>query len=861
MSDPRPALSVADQESPASNIMLNAALWYAQHGFPVFPVHNVRGGLCSCGDVGCAHPGKHPRTAHGFKDATRDPAQTQKWWKKWPDANIGVPTGPLSGLLVIDIDPRNGGDSSLDALVFKHGRPPATAEQMTGGGGRHIVFRDPGVAVPKELAPGIDVKGTGGYVIVAPSIHPSGRPYVWDGLNGAKALLNVADAPAWLLERFTAERDRTRTKPTADGKRWTSGVRNSRLTSLAGTMRRRGMSQQSIEAALLEENHRRCDQPLPETEVRRIAQSIGSYPPGPGQGSEGPSTPFRLTDEAVLYIDPDPEKEPLKICGRLEVVALTRDAKGDGWGRLLEWTDGEGRKHRWAIPMSLLAGDGNEYRARLLDGGLIISPGRKVRDLLTTYIQTARTKAKRLCVSRIGWQGDSFVLPAETIGPESAEGVIFQTSYESEYLLDTAGTLDDWKQNVGRLCSGNSRLAFAVSCAFAGPNLALAGAESGGVHFVGESSTGKSTTLYVAGSVLGGGGRTGFVQSWRATANGLEAVADIHNDLTLILDELSQLDAREASDVAYLLANGRGKSRMSRGIHPRKSSVWRLLFVSAGEITLADHAQTVGRRVRAGAEVRLLNIEADAGKEMGIFEDIHGADSPDVFAQQMKLAALRFYGTPLRAWLRWLISKQAAIEKALKNFQADFLKQHVSVDASGEVYRAAQRFALIAASGELATEAGITGWLPGEATNATVRCLQSWIARRGTTGPADTAAMISQVRRFLEAHGSSRFQFIRHPSSAGRDDNPDEAQVIRDRAGFRRRNPENGETEYFILQETFKAEVCEGHDYRQVRKILDDRSYLLREDTHWTVKPRQLPEMPKGTRVYCIRGTILEDPE
>jgi putative DNA primase/helicase len=851
-SEPRP-----DDDS----TVVAAALWYAEHGFPVFPVHSVRGARCSCGDDGCAHPGKHPRTAHGFKDATKDPQQIKRWLERWPDTNIGVPTGSVSGLLVIDIDPRNGGDESWEALTVEYGRPPETAEQLSGGGGRHIFFRDPGVPVPKELAPGIDVKSTGGYIIVARSTHPSGRQYAWDGVAGKEALLNVVPASEWLLSLFARVGNEARRSPLAPNDKWPEGQRNNQLTSLAGSMRRGRAAQQAIEAALLEENQRQCDPPLSETEVRRIAESIASYPPGNGAGVAGPSTPFRLTDEAVLYIDPDPEKEPLKVCGRLEIVALTRDGRGDGWGRLLEWTDAEDRKHRWAIPMSLLAGDGNEYRARLLDGGLIISPGRKVRDFLTTYIQTTGTTAKRLSVSRVGWHGDTFVLPAETIGPEDAERVIFQSPYETEYLLDMAGTLEEWKRNVGQLCSGNSRLVFAASCAFAGPILALAGAECGGLHFVGPSSTGKSTALYVAGSVIGGGGRNGFVQSWRATANGLEAVADFHNDLTLILDELSQLDAREAADVAYLLANGRGKSRMSRSILPRKSSAWRLLFLSAGEITLSDHAQTAGRQVRAGAEVRLLNIEADAGARMGVFEDIHSADSPDIFAQQMKVAAFTYYGTPLRAWLRSLISNRTVIEKALKTFQADFLRQHVSRDASGEVYRAAQRFALIAAAGELATEAGITGWLPDEATSAAVRCYQSWITRRGTTGPADTAAMINQVRRFLEAHGSSRFQFIRHPSSAGQGDNPDEFQVVRDRAGFRRRNPENGETEYFILQETFKVEVCAGHDYRQVRKVLEECGHLLREDAHWTVKPRQLPEMPKGTRVYCMKGTILEEPE
>ena len=259
---------------------LDAALWYVQHGFPVFPAHNVRDGQCSCGDVGCTHPGKHPRTARGFKDATKDLSQIRRWWGKWPDANIGLPTGPASGLLVIDIDPRNGGDSSWESLVLKHGQPPSTAEQITGGGGRHIVFRDPGVAVPKELAPGIDVKAAGGYIIVPPSTHPSGRIYTWDGIDGERALLDVADSPAWLLECFAAKRESTGNRARTNAKKFTSGKRNDGLASLAGTMRRRGMSQQSIEVALLEENQRRCQPPLLEAEVRRVAQSIASYQPG-----------------------------------------------------------------------------------------------------------------------------------------------------------------------------------------------------------------------------------------------------------------------------------------------------------------------------------------------------------------------------------------------------------------------------------------------------------------------------------------------------------------------------------------------------------------------------------------------------
>ena len=229
--------------------------------------------------------------------------QIREWWGEWPDANIGVPTGPVSDLLVLDIDPRNGGDASWESLVHKHGAPPATAEQATGGGGRHVVFHDPGAVVPKELAPGIDVKGAGGYIIVAPSLHLSGQRYRWDGIEGAKALLNIAPVPPWLLAEFAAAQSGKKQKSGSKENALLSGERNNRLTSMAGAMRRAGMTRESIEAAVLTENSRRCAPPLPDAEVRRIAESVARYPPS-ATTPEGSSQDWQ---EPIPFTTPAPD--------------------------------------------------------------------------------------------------------------------------------------------------------------------------------------------------------------------------------------------------------------------------------------------------------------------------------------------------------------------------------------------------------------------------------------------------------------------------------------------------------------------------------------------------------------------------
>jgi uncharacterized protein (DUF927 family) len=762
-----------------------------------------------------------------------------------------MPTGAASGLLAVDVDPRNGGDSSLDELQAKHGQLPKTAEQITGGGGRHIVYRHRGGSVPKNLAHGIDLKGDGGYIVLAPSIHASGNRYQWDGVDGAKAILDPAEPPRWLVEYITAARSDGRAEgKTAAGDKWRVGERNDKLTGMAGAMRRRGASRETMEAALLEENRRRCDPPLQEAEVRRIAGSVASYEPDENRvRAAGHSSAFRLTDNSVLYIDPDPEKEPLTICGRLEVIARTRSENGEGWGRLLRWRDSENRLHEWAMPMNLLAGDGTEYRARLLDGGLFLAPGRKTRDLLTVYLQNAQPEASVLCVGHVGWHRDAFVLPGGTVAPDGAESVLLQSQHD-EHLLKVVGTFEEWQANVGALCAGNSRLIVAVSCAFAGPLLHLVGGESGGIHFYGASSTGKSTALLVGGSVLGGGGGNGFVQSWRVTANGLEAVAELHNDLCLYLDELAQMDAREAAQTAYLLGNGSGKQRMTRNIGARRKLAWRLLFVSAGEATLADYARVAGERTKAGAEVRLLNIEADAGAGMGIFENIHGAGSPDAFARRMKDGAQRFYGAPLRPYLAFIVQHREAIEKAIRDVHTDFLRR-VPAGASGEVHRAAHRFALIAAAGELATDARITGWTKGESMSAAARCFESWLYARGTAGAGDVEAGIKQVKGFLEVNGASRFQSTRTKRDGSGE--PIHEKVV-NRAGFR--IDEDGETvEYLVFSEVFRSEVCEGFDHRALAKALAERGYLERQPPHLT-KKRRLPEIG-AVRVYAINSSLL----
>ena len=171
------------------------ALAYAGRGWNVLPLHEVVDGECACGSISCKSKGKHPKIPHGLRGASRDLADVRVWWNRWQNANIGIVTGSASGFWVLDIDPRNGGDDSLEDLILEYGELPDTLMAHTGGGGRHFFFKMPAEGMRSgKLAKGIDIKGDGGYIVAPPSNHISGGYYKWHFKDA-----EILDAPDWLL--------------------------------------------------------------------------------------------------------------------------------------------------------------------------------------------------------------------------------------------------------------------------------------------------------------------------------------------------------------------------------------------------------------------------------------------------------------------------------------------------------------------------------------------------------------------------------------------------------------------------------------------------------------------------------------
>lgn len=474
---------------------------------------------------------------------------------------------------------------------------------------------------------------------------------------------------------------------------------------------------------------------------------------------------FEVRDGWLYRIFKNPDTGPLKICTEVHAVMECRNDNSEDWGTLIEFKDADGVEHRVHVLHSFLMADFSRNVISPLSGqGLrfnVSGVETKVRDAFKLFLQVGCDSERRgLLVSRPGWHGDQFILGSRTIGPgsDTADEIILAGDKVTPYA--EAGTLKGWQDDVAKFASGNSRLIFALSTAFAAPLLKVVGMDGGGFNLRGNSSIGKSSLLRVSASVWGA--PLHFVQRWRATDNGLEAVALRHNDCLLPLDEVSEIDPKKLENTLYMLANGGGKTRMKKEGGIRDPALWRVLMLSSGEESAAEALATIGNSLRAGADVRMADVIADAGAGFGCWENLHGEQDGGQLSDRLKGAADCCYGTAGPAFLaevckgvgehrEWLIAR-------VRELSASWVEN----DSGGQVCRVADRFALVGAAGELAAKLGILPLSAGEAIRAAEVCFRVWLAGRSSgSDNAESHKLVEHVLGFLATHWLSRFAEIR----------------------------------------------------------------------------------------------------
>ena len=248
------------------------------------------------------------------------------------------------------------------------------------------------------------------------------------------------------------------------------------------------------------------------------------------------------------------------------------------------------------------------------------------------------------------------------------------------------------------------------------------------------------------------------------------------------------------------------------------------MFLSAGEIGLAEHMGEKNRKPRAGQELRLAEIPADAGKGLGIFEELHGYAGGADLSKALTEAARRNYGGAFVAYLEKLAKHQHEVADTVKEAQRKFQTAHLSDGAHGQARRVADRFALVGAAGELAQRWGIVPWQPGEAMQAARTCFDAWLSRRGGEGNAEERAALQAVREFLRRYGESAFSDMDRPANM----TEKKAAVRSDRAGYRDLDPVTDAVEYFIFSEPWRTRICKGFDAAAVGRMLVARGFVER---------------------------------
>ncbi|RMH40715.1 MAG: DUF927 domain-containing protein [Gammaproteobacteria bacterium] len=463
------------------------------------------------------------------------------------------------------------------------------------------------------------------------------------------------------------------------------------------------------------------------------------------------------------------------------IEAMSRDTNGQSWGRLVAWIDDDGQERREAIPAELFYGQGADLAKYLADRGLPIMPGKE--KALLKYLASFRVADRLRAATNTGWHGSSFILPHITINQPQGERIIYQPD---ERRLDTcfsqSGSLEAW-QDIVKGCGTHVR--FAIAAALAAPVMQLAGVQSGGFHFHGVTSRGKTSLLQTAASAWGNGadpaiqgGSDAYIQRWNATRNGLEGMAASFNDLPLVIDEIGEGDSRDFGRIIYSVMAGTGKSRATRTGAIAKRRAWRVLVLSAGEIAVSAFVE----HAAGGQLVRLVDISADQ-----IFPDGDAVDS-------IKRACASNYG-----WAGPAFLESGDLLEGWRDFKAD----QIGYALTPEAKRVRERFRLVAHAGELAIKRGILPWHEGEVLEACEELFAIWQTEVATT---DGERGIQNVRNFILTQ-PARFE------------KPGQEDEIHNRAGVVR----DGYYHFFL--KSFE-EACGGIAPDVVRRALADAGLL-----------------------------------
>lgn len=513
------------------------------------------------------------------------------------------------------------------------------------------------------------------------------------------------------------------------------------------------------------------------------------------------------------------------------VAARTTNSDDGSEGRFLRLVTESGTKE-WIIPMEVFGGSGEDARRTLFGMGVIIAL--KKRGQFMEYLLEQRPAEVFATTCRPGWhESGAFVLPGRTIGSDK---VRYQASGKGQNLFSVRGELEGWKTEVAAKCEGNPVLTLAIGCSLAGPLLSLVGVLGGGVHLVGDSSSGKSLAQLIGSSVWGDPGI--FAASWDMTKGGLEIEASSRNDTMLPLDEIKRADPKRVQEMAYSLANGQGKGTMTREREGRAKLSWRLLALSSGERSLSEHAAIGGNAAHAGAELRMVDVNAGTRTHRA-FDELHGLAGAD-FHRLLTVAVGAHHGHIGPAFVEKLLASddRPGLLEDFAGIRAQFTEDNAQAG------RVADRFAVIALAGEMAIAYGLLPWTPGSALADCQLLYGEWLSRVGS-GNAEDRQILAGILDFIDKHGSSRFSDV---------DAPEVDAKVFNRAGYWE---VVAAKRLYLFNKSALTEAAHGHGLTRIIKALEGANALADRNNERKTKNYRLPGGGQA-RLYVVDPEALD---
>jgi putative DNA primase/helicase len=534
----------------------------------------------------------------------------------------------------------------------------------------------------------------------------------------------------------------------------------------------------------------------------------------------------------------------------VEVLCIVRTDAGTEHAYLLEYIPhGEAEIRRAVLAQALLLGRGEEALKELRDLGVSVL-GSKTK-LVRAYLDGEHLKFSQAktpndfwtSVKVIGWApvGERFVLPHRIIGKQTG---IWFSGKSSATQYKSAGTLKEWQHEVAEPCLGNPYLITALSCGLAGPLLELLNIPGLGLHYFGDSTTGKSTALVVAASSWG---PEKFVISWRTTINGLEGQAVSRSSTFMPVDESHQVDPKVLDASVYMLLNGTSKARMNKDTSPREIEHWRVCVLSSGERSIETHQASANIDHKIGQAVRIIDLPVVNGA-YGLFNHIHQAGSGAHFADSLREAAAQNYGHAGPLFIQKLIDHHDTL-KLTELLEA--AKEAFGSNLSAQDARVARSFAVIGLAGELAIEWKILPWREGTAITAVVELFAHWQETQPrSTKSKETEQILKAVHDFIDLHGNSRFLSLGWTPQFHYSQDPQ----VKDQAGYF--EDFSGERIYLFTSAGLKA-ATKGSDFKRVLEALEEAGAFAKNGSKQKAVPTRVPE-GQTKNLYHINPTKLQ---